>query len=113
MGRPAADKPDIPLVTRVFTVLAAVCLVGAIALGSMLPPDMSLNEALHAMDAAAADGLQHGMVNTLGKGLWDAIFVPLLMRPVWLLPLSLGLICVGGALTARFHATPRTKHRNS
>jgi len=113
MGRPPTDKPDIPLVTRIFTVLAAIFLVGAIALATMLPPDMSLNEALHAIDAASADSIQHGMVGTVGKSFWDWAFVPLLMRPVWLLPLCLGLICIGGALTAGFHATPRTKHRSS
>jgi len=113
MGRPAADKTDIPLIARIFYVLAAVFLVGAVALASMLPPDMSLHEALHTIDAERADDLQHAMMNALGARFWEAVFVPLLMRPVWIGPLFLGLICVGGAVSASFHATPRANRRRS
>ena len=113
MGRQAMQKTDIPLITRVFTVLAAVFLVGAVALATMLPPDMTLHEAMHAIDAVKADDLQHKLASTLGKTIWDWVIAPLLLRPVWMVPLSLGLICVGGALTASFHAPPRTKHRRS
>jgi hypothetical protein len=113
MGRPAIDKTDFPLVARVFTVLAAVFLVAAIALATMLPPDMTLHEAMHAIDAGRADDLQRGLIGMFGKGIWTWLIAPLLLRPVWLAPLSLGLICVGGALTASFHAPPRTKHRQS
>ena len=113
MGRQAMHKTDIPLIARIFTVLAAVFLVGAVALATMLPPEMSLHEAMHALDAIKADDLQHTLANTLGKTIWDWVIAPLLLRPVWMVPLSLGLICVGGALTASFHAPPRTKHRQS
>jgi hypothetical protein len=113
MGRQAADKTDTPLTARIFYVLAAVFLVGAVALASMLPPDMSLHEALHTIDSERADSMQHAMVNALGGRFWDSVFVPLLMRPVWLGPLFLGLICVGGAVSAGFHATPRANRRRS
>jgi len=113
MGRPATETPDIPLATRIFAVLAAVFLVASVALGTILPPDMSLHEALHAIDAARADDMQRAIVNTLGKGIWQAVLVPLLMRPVWLGPLALGLISIGGAVSTRTQATPRTKHRRS
>jgi hypothetical protein len=113
MGRQAMNKTDVPLIARVFTVLAAVFLVGAVALATMLPPDMTLHEAMHAIDAIRADDFQHTLAATLGKTMWDWVIAPLLLRPVWMMPLSLGLICVGGALTASFHAPPRTKHRQS
>ena len=113
MGRQAMNKTDVPLIARVFTVLAAVFLVGAVALATMLPPDMTLHEAMHAIDAIRADDFQHTLATTLGKTVWDWVIAPLLLRPVWMMPLSLGLICVGGALTASFHAPPRTKHRQS
>ncbi len=113
MGRQAVDKTDIPMIARVFTVLAAIFLVGAVALATMLPPDMTLHEAMHAIDAARADDWQHTLAHALGKTIWDWVIAPLLLRPVWMVPLSLGLICVGGALTASFHAPPKTKHRRS
>jgi hypothetical protein len=112
MGRPA-DKTDLSLPGRIFAVLAAACLVGALALATLLPPEMTLHEAMHAIDAARADDFQHALAGGLGKALWDAIAVPLLMRPVWLVPLCVGLICVGGALSSSFQATPRTKRRQS
>jgi hypothetical protein len=37
--------------------------------------------------------------------------VPVLVRPVWLLPVALGLICVGGAVTTHSPAAPHTKQR--
>ncbi len=113
MGRPATDTQDIPLATRIFAVLAAVFLVASVALGTILPPDMSLHEALHTIDAARADDIQRSIANTVGKGLWQGVLVPLLMRPVWLCPLALGLISIGGAVSTRTQATPRTKHRRS
>jgi len=112
MGRPA-EKTDLTLPARIFSVLAAVLLVGALALATLLPPDMSVHEAMHAIDAAWADDVLHALIGGLGKGVWDAVAVPLLMRPVWLPPLCLGLICVGGALSSSFQATPRTKRRQS
>ena len=113
MGRQAMQKTDIPLTARIFTVLAAIFLVGAVALATMLPPDMTLHEAMHAIDAMKADDLQHTLASTLGKTIWEWVIAPLLLRPVWMVPLSLGVICVGGALTASFHAPPRTKRRQS
>jgi hypothetical protein len=112
MGRPA-DKPDMSLTAKIFSALAAACLVGALALATLLPPDMSLHEAIHTIDALRADLFQQAMIGGLGKGFWESAAVPLLMRPVWLMPLSLGLICVGAALSSSFQATPRTKRKQS
>ena len=73
MGRQAMDKTEFPLIARVFTVLAAIFLVGAIALATMLPPDMTLHEAMHAIDAMRADALaaysgEHVRENDVGLG---------------------------------------------
>jgi len=112
MARPG-DKTDMSLAAKIFSVLAAALLVGALALATLLPPEMSLHEAMHAIDALRADSFQQAVIGGLGKGFWTNAAVPLLMRPVWLLPLCLGLICVGGALSSSFQATPRTKRRQS
>ncbi len=112
MSRPT-DKTDLSLPARIFSILAAIFLVGALALGTLLPPDMSLHEAMHAIDAVRADTFQHTLIDGLGRPVWNVVAVPLLLRPVWLIPLCLGLICVGGALSSSFQATPRTKRRQS
>jgi hypothetical protein len=113
MGRAPSAKPDLPLIPRVFAVLAAVLLVGSVALASLLPADMTLRQAIYALDNDISAGLQRTITASFGRGLWEAIVVPVLERPIWLIPVCLGLICIGGAVTAHTQATPRTKQRRS
>ena len=108
--RPEAALPMLP---RLFAVLAAVLLVGSVGLAALLPADISLAQALAVLDETLPGHLQNLVSGALGRWLWLAVFHPLLVRPVWLIPVSLGLICVGGALTTLSHAPPRTKQRRS
>jgi hypothetical protein len=112
MRRPAGETWDFKLPARIFAVLAAVNLVGFVALATLVP-DMSLFEAVHVLDTARADAAQASLINLLGRDLWNAILVPVLLRPVWFGPLSLGLIFVGGGCSFSFHASPRPNHRQS
>ncbi len=111
-ARPPAT-PELALLPRVFAVLAAVLLVGSVALAALLPPDISLYGALHRMHPVSPDHLQQVVAGRFGHFIWNAVALPLLNRPVWLIPVSLGLICIGGALTALSPAAPRTKQRRS
>jgi hypothetical protein len=113
LGRAPSGKPDLPLMPRVFAVLAAVLLVGSVALASLLPTDMTLIQAIHAVDETSPASLQQAVVGAFGRGLWETVVVPVLVRPIWLIPVSLGLICIGGAVTCHTQATPRTKQRRS
>ena len=105
--------PSLRILPRLFAVLAAVLLVGSVALAALLPADISLTQALAALDETAPDHLREVIFRALGHGVWQTVFHPLLVRPVWLIPVSLGLICIGGALTTLSHAPPRTKQRRS
>ncbi len=101
------------LVPRIFAVLAAVLLVGSVALAALLPPDISLYGALHRVHPVSPDHLQQVVMGRFGHFVWNVVALPLLNRPVWLVPVSLGLICVGGAITAMNPTVPRTKQRRS
>ena len=101
------------LLPRIFAVLAAVLLVGSVALASLLPADISLYGALHLMHPVSPDHLQRLVASRFGHFGWNAMALPLLNRPVWLIPVSLGLICVGGAISTLSPAAPRTKQRRS
>ncbi len=103
----------LPILPRLFAVLAAVLLVGSVGLAALLPADINLAQALTALDDSLPDHLQTMVSGAIGQGLWRAVVHPLLVRPVWLVPVSLGLICVGGALTTLSHASPHTKQRRS
>ncbi len=111
LGRKAG--PALPVLPRIFAILAAVLLVGSVALASLMPTDTSLVQAFQAIDQGGPEHLQRMLIGLLGHGFWDSVVVPLLVRPVWLIPVCLGLICVGGAVTALSHASPRTKQRRS
>jgi hypothetical protein len=112
MRRPAGETGDWKLPARIFAVLAAINLVGFVALATMLP-DMSLYEALHVLDAIRADGVQGALIAAFGRDFWNVALVPVLLRPVWFLPLSLGLICVGGSCSFSFYVSPRPKRHQS
>lgn len=105
--------PGLPILPRVFAVLAAILLVGSVALVALMPADSSLGQALRDLTGTAPDRALGLFSTGLPRTLWEAVIVPVLVRPVWLVPVSLGLICVGGTLTALSHASPRTKQRRS
>jgi hypothetical protein len=98
------------MISKLFAVLAAVLLVGAFALATLVPPEMSLAQALLGLDLLY--GLHRVVETRLGEPVWTAVLVPVLVRPVWLLPAAFGLICVGGALSANQPPAQR-HHRRS
>ncbi len=98
---------------RVFAVLAAALLVGAIALGTLEPADMSLLQAISLAAPAMPEHLQHALSGRFGHFLWINIVIPLLVRPLWLVPTSLGLVCAGAAATFFPSPSGHTKHRRS
>ena len=98
---------------RIFAVLAAVLLVGSVALASLLPGDMSLAQALQALGGGAPADMPRVLTAAVGHFLANAILMPVLIRPVWMIPVSLGLICVGGAVTAMTQNAPRPRQRRS
>ncbi len=117
MKRPTLSRPpggtDLAIVPRVFAVLAAILLVGSVALAALLPADLSLGQALHALNATGPEHLQHAIAGTFGHFVWTSFVFPVLIRPVWMIPVCLGLICVGGAMTAIGPTAARPKQRRS
>jgi len=98
------------VISRLFTVLAAVLFLATFGLGILLPRDLSLAQAVNAMDPALFRGLQHSVVNAVGQRAWVHVAVPLLVRPAWLIPACLALIATGAAATT---ATPRKSTRTT
>lgn len=87
------------LVSRIFTVLAAVLLVSAFAL-IVLPPDgLTLLQGLAQLAPDTPGELKAHVVHVFGSRAWVHVFVPVLVRPVWMVPLALGMVCIGAAAT--------------
>lgn len=82
---------------RILAVVAAVLLVGAVALALMVPPDQPLSTTL----AAIAPGLADSLRAMFGSGAAAAVLGALLERPAWLIPACAGVIVAGAALTRR------------
>ena len=85
---------------KIFAVLAAVLLVGAVAIATLGPEDMTLGEGIGAVDRLRLDAIEQFVRGHLSNWAWEHPLKALLGRPLWLLPASLGLLLVGVAATA-------------
>lgn len=98
---------------RILAVLAAIFLVGAVGLATLGPPDMPLGQMLFVIHEGAMKGLQSFVQQHLSPWLWDEVAVPLLVRPAWLVPAAIGIVCAGLAVTvAPRRGAPRPRRRN-
>ena len=84
---------------RILAILSAALLVGAVAVALLAPPGMPLGQALLAVDHRILDRLQSDVGRFLTPWLWTEVILPVLVRPAWLPPTALGLICAGLSLT--------------
>ncbi len=91
------------MVARVLMVVAAALMVIGFAVATFVPPDMPLGQFLLEQDHGSVAQLR-AVMTMLPAFVWTGIVVPLLLRPAWLLPLMLGIVAAGGAISLR----PRT-----
>lgn len=85
------------LISRAFAVCAAVTLVLAFGLFLLTPDDMTLAQGAAVLDPNLPRALQGFIRHVLGPRAWVHVALPVLARPVWLLPLSAGLVFAGCA----------------
>ena len=96
---------------KIFSVAAAVFLVAAFALATLGAADQTLGELLGDVDRSLV-GATHGWLQQAGLGwVWTHALLPLIVRPSWLVPAGLGLVCIGGAATTRSNDAARGQRR--
>lgn len=98
---------------RVLAVISAILLVAAVAIATFGPESISLGQALYLLDHDVLAKLPNWATHLLGKWVWVSVIQPLLVRPAWLVPASVGLICVGLAVSLSNRKTPHRSHRRS
>jgi hypothetical protein len=98
---------------RILAVLAAILLVGAVALAMLGPPEVPLGQAVFMIDHDLMEGMHRFVGTHLATWLWDYVIVPVLVRPAWLVPAALGLICGGVSLSLSTRKAARRSHRRS
>jgi hypothetical protein len=89
---------------RILAVLAALCLVGAVALATSGPRAMTLAGAL---GGDGVVGLERVIGGTFGMWAWSKCVFPFLGRPAWLPPFFMGVVLAGLALTISYRARAR------
>jgi hypothetical protein len=101
------------MLQRVLAILAAMLLVGAVALAMLGPPAVPLGQVLFMVDHDLMDAV-HGFIGThLAAWLWDYLVLPLMLRPAWLVPAALGLLCGGASLSLSTRKSTHRSHRRS
>ena len=102
------------IAAKVLAVLAAAMLVGALAAGTLGPSDMSLGEGLAALDHTTVAAVEAWVRAHVSGWLWDHPVRAVMERPVWLLPVSAGLLFAGGSMTAAsVQKAPTQRRRRS
>ncbi len=99
---------------RTLVVLSAVAFVGAVALATLFSPLTSLAELVARDDLRVLTALNDWIVAHSSVWVWDTLVVPVMQRPCWLLPVSIGVVSAGGAATlASRPGVPRSHRRRS
>jgi len=102
------------IVSRTFAVLAAAMAVTAVALIVLTPDSMTLIQGLAQLNPELPQHVRHAIQNVFGARVWAHVVTPVLVRPVWLIPGSLGLLCAGiSASTGWPTGSPRSTRTRS
>ncbi len=80
-----------------FIALTAVCLVVAFAIAALAPMGLTLAGGLQRLDDGAGGALQRHVP----AAVWQELLVPFLVRPAWVLPIMVGLVSAGLAISIR------------
>lgn len=97
------------MVARVFAVLGSAFLVAAVGLALLTPSGMSLSGGIDAVLPTALEWMR----SRSASWLWFSIEVPFLVRPLWLVPTCVGLLCAGIAGSLNFKKSTNTRPRRS
>ena len=98
---------------RTLAVLSAILLVGSVALATLGPPGVPLGQMLFMVDHDLMDRMHRFIAGTMTDWVWSELTVPLLLRPAWLVPASVGLICAGVAVSLSNRKPARRSHHRS
>ena len=77
--------------------LGAMFLVAGFALASLFDPLMTLAQLVVKVDQPLLMRLDQTQRSGAALWLWLHVAVPVLLRPDWLLPTMLGVVCIGFA----------------
>ena len=97
------------MVARIFAVLSALFLVLAVGIAALTPLGQTLAQGLLRVDP---DMLKWASQNSPGW-IWNWIEIPFLLRPLWLLPASAGVVFAGLAASFNLGKASTSRRRRS
>ena len=97
------------MAARIFAILAAVFLVAAVGIAALTPLGLTLAQGLLLLDKGSVEWARLHSIPLL----WTWLEMPFLLRPLWLLPACLGVICAGLAMTFNLGKTTTSRRRRS
>jgi hypothetical protein len=102
------------IAARILAVVAALFFVTAFSLALMLPPELSLGQAIAALSDAGLAAVQDAVRRPVPDWIWLNLALPLLQRPAWVLPATIALVTAGISASLTFRqASARSHHRRS
>ncbi len=102
------------MAAKILAVLSATLLVGAVAIGTLGPQEMTLGDALTALDHLRFAAVEAYFRTNISSWVWEHPVQSLLVRPPWLLPAAIGVLLGGVAMTtATSHKAPNSRRRRS
>lgn len=102
------------ILIRVLAVLSAVCMVSAFAIATLVPPMLPLAQLISMADGNILFAAHEYALQNWPVWVWAHLALPLLLRPAWLVPASLGIVLAGSATTlASRKSAPRSHRRRS
>jgi len=95
-------------------VLAAANMVAAFALATLYPPMLPLATLISMADANILFAGHEYVLQHVSVWAWGHLLLPLLLRPSWMVPVSLGIIFAGAATSVSSRkSVPRSHRRRS
>lgn len=102
------------ILARILAVVSAMFMVAAFTLATMLPPDMPLSQAISLANHGWLVSLQDVVLKHVSPWVWTNLVVPVLLRPVWIMPITLGMVTAGIAVTlSSRRGSPNSRRRRS
>ena len=97
------------MAARIFAILAAVFLVLAVGIAALTTFQLTLGQGLLMLNPSWLDWLRSHSATWV----WNWIETPFLLRPLWLLPACIGVVCAGIATSCNFGNPSATRRRRS
>jgi hypothetical protein len=99
------------IASRIFAVLSAILLITAVALATFGVRSLSLSGLLGMIGPRTVDGMRGWVTRLLGDWTWVTLVDPFMIRPSWLVPAFLGLVCSGLAVTLSYRGKASRSER--